>query len=278
MTIVRATLREAASRRLLLAVLILTAVFVAVFLAGFTFARRELAAEADPVEAAVVTTLLTVLGLYVASFLSAFLALFLSAGSVSSEIDSGQLHAVLARPLPRWSWLLQRWLGLVVVVVGYTLLLGTSLLLVARWVAGYQAVRPAVGLALMALQALTLLTLGVLGSTRLSTLANGAVVFFAFGLAWLAGLVEFIGEMIANPAMQQVGVVTSLLIPSDALWRGASAALSSPTFLAASATAGEMGLPFTGVALPSAALLTWSLCYIPVLLALAVRAFARRDL
>lgn len=280
MTIVRATLREAASRRLLLAVVVLTVVFVAVFTGGFAFARGQLAAEVnDPLEAAVASTVLTVLGLYVASFLAAFLALFLAAGSVSSEVDSGQLHAVLARPLPRWSWLLQRWLGLAVVVVGYTLLLGVSLLLVARWATGYQAVRPAVGLGLMALQALTLLTLGVFGSTWLSTLANGAVVFFAFGLAWMAGLVQFVGTVLDNPAMERVGLVTSLLVPSDALWRGASAALSSPAFLAASGAAGDaFGLPFTGTALPSPSFLAWSLLYIPLLLVLAVRTFARQDL
>ena len=280
MTIVRATLREAASRRLLLAVAILSVVFVSMFILGFTFAKGQLATEEDPFEAAMSSTLLTVMGLYVASFLAAFLALFLSSGSVSSEIDSGQLHAVLARPLPRWSWLLQRWLGLAIVVVAYTGALGGALLLVARWAVGYQAVNPAAGLGLMALQSLTLLTLGVFGSTRLSTLANGAVVFFAFGLAWLAGLVEFVGTMISNPGMQQVGVVTSLLVPSDALWRGASAALSSPTVLAAAGLAGE-GLdevPFLGTTLPSPALLIWSLLYVPVLLALAAHRFQNRDL
>lgn len=277
MTILRATLREAASRRLLLAVLVLTAVFVAVFAVGFAFARGHMAGV-PPLEVAFASTVLTVLGLYVASFLAAFLALFLSAGSVSGEVDSGQLHALLARPLARWSWLLQRWLGLAIVVVGYTLLLGGSLLVVARWATGYQAVRPAAGLGLMALQTLTLLTLGVLGSTRLSTLANGAVVFFAFGLAWLAGFVEFVGGIIDNPAMERIGVLTSLLIPSDALWRGASAALSSPAFLAASSAAGEVGLPFVGLTLPSRALLVWSLLYVPALLALAIRAFSRRDL
>jgi Cu-processing system permease protein len=278
-TIVRATLREAASRRLLTAVAVLSAVFVAVFVVGFWFAKGQLATEVDPFEASLSATLLTVLGLYVASFLAAFLALFLSAGSVSSEIDSGQLHAVLARPLPRWSWLLQRWLGLAIVVVAYTIALGGALLLVARWAVGYQAVNPVAGVALMALQSLTLLTLGVFGSTRLSTLANGAVVFFAFGLAWLAGLVEFVGNMLQNPAMQRVGVVTSLLVPSDALWRGASAALSSPAVLSALRLGGDGDYPpFIGTALPSTALLIWSLLYVPVLLALAVRGFQRRDL
>lgn len=280
MTIVRATLREAASRRLLSAVAILSLVFVALFILGFWFARGHMAAEPDPFEASLTATLLTVMGLYVASFLAAFLALFLSAGSVSSEIDSGQLHAVVARPLPRWSWLLQRWLGLAIVVVAYTAALGGALLLVARWAVGYQALNPVVGLALMALQSLTLLTLGLWGSTRLSTLANGAVVFFAFGVAWLAGLIEFVGTALNNPGMQNIGVVTSLLVPSDALWRGASAALSSPGVLSAARSVGEDAgqIPFLGTTLPSPALLTWSLLYVPVLLALAVRRFQRRDL
>jgi len=282
-TIVAMTLREAASRRLLLAVVILSVVFVALVTLGFALAQDVLAAEvaADGAEDDAGASLLTLLGLYVASFLAAFLALFLSAGSVSSEIDSGQLHAVLARPLPRWSWLLQRWLGLAIVVVLYVVLLGGSLLLVARFTIGYQAVRPVTGLALMALQALTLLTLGVLGSTRMSTLANGAVVFFAFGLAWMSGLIEFVGGVIDNAGMERVGVVTSLLIPSDALWRGASAALSSPTFLAFAEVLAEDdigGFPFTGLTLPSPALLTWSLLYIPALLLLATRTFSRRDL
>ncbi len=280
MPVLRATLREAASRRLLLAVAVLTAVFVALFTIGALFLRDQLAQEAaaDPVESAFVGTLLTVLGLYVASFLAAFLALFLSAGAVSSELESGQLHAVLARPIARGRWLLERWLGFAVVAVAYTLALGTLLLLVSRLVVGYESVRPVVGLALMALQTLTLLTLGVLGSTRLSTLANGAVVFFAFGMAWMSGLVEFIGTIVDNPSMERVGVVVSLLVPSDALWRGASAALSSPAFLAIAGQNEEFGLPFTGLALPALPFLAWSIALVPLMLALAIRSFSRRDL
>ena len=274
MPVIRATLREAASRRLLVAVAVLTVVFVALFAVGAGLLDDRLAADPDR---AIAATLLTVLGLYVASFLASFLALFLSAGAVSSELDSGQLHAVLARPISRARWLVERWVGFALVAVTYTLALGGLLLLVSRLLLGYQAMRPGVGLALMALQTLTLLTLGVLGSTRLSTLANGAVVFFAFGLAWMSGLVEFIGEAVENAAMERIGVVVSLLVPSDALWRGASAGLSSSAFLAA--TSGQdFGLPFTSLALPSAAFLAWSVALVPLMLLLATRVFARRDL
>lgn len=278
MTIVRMTLREAASRRLLLAVVVLSAIFVGLFALGFWFASNEFEKQDTPAfDKAVTSTMLTVLGLYVTSFLAAFLALFLSAGSVSSEIDSGQLHAVLARPITRWSWLVQRWTGFAIVVATYVLLLGGSLLVVSRIMVGYEAVKPFTGLGLMILQSLTLLTIGILGSTRLSTLANGAVVFFAFGLAWMSGLIEFIGRTIDNSAMEHIGVITSLLIPSDALWRGASAALSSPVMLA-SYSSEDFELPFTAVNLPSVAMLTWSILYVPALLLLAGRTFSRRDL
>ena len=60
--------------------------------AGGLSAREELLA---------VSTLLLVLGLYGVQFLGALLALFLGVASVSPEIDSGILHAVLARPLSR---------------------------------------------------------------------------------------------------------------------------------------------------------------------------------
>ena len=58
------------------------------------------------------STFLVLLGLYGVQFLAALLALFLGAASVSPEIDSGALHAVLARPLSRLEYLLGRFLAL----------------------------------------------------------------------------------------------------------------------------------------------------------------------
>lgn len=137
MPVLRATFREAASRRLLLAVVVLTVVFVALFATGALLLRGALdRGGADVVESAIASTLLTVLGLYVASFLASFLALFLSAGAVSAELDSGQLHAVLARPISRGRWLLERWLGLAIVAVAYTLALAALLLLASRLIVG----------------------------------------------------------------------------------------------------------------------------------------------
>lgn len=277
--IARLTLQEVINRRLVLWCAVLSVAFLALFTAGFAFIRTRFASEPDPQDEFRVfaATLVTVLGLYVVSFLASFLALFLSVGAVSSEADSGVLQAVLARPLRRRSWLLQRWGACAAIAMAYTVVMAGALLVIARIFAGYAPLDPARTIALIAAEAVLLLTLGMLGSTRLSTLANGVVVFSLFGLAWLAGIIEFVGEVIANRAMVNLGIAVSLFVPSDALWRGASYYAQSPGFITEALAQGG-GLPFSATAPPSPALLWWSAAYVALLLVLAVRAFARRDL
>lgn len=276
--IARLTLQEVISRRLVLWCAVLSVAFLALFTAGFAFLRGRFDDAPDPegIVPLFAATLVTVLGLYVVSFLASFLALFLSVGAVSSEADSGVLQAVLARPLRRRSWLLQRWGACAAIAIAYTVLMAGALLGIARLFSGYAPLDPWRAVGLIAAEAVLLLTVGMLGSTRLSTLANGVVVFSLFGLAWLAGVIEFVGETIANRAMVNLGIAVSLFVPSDALWRGASYYAQSPSFV--TEVLSEGGLPFSATSPPSAALLWWASGYVVLLLTLAVRAFAKRDL
>ena len=278
LTIARFSLHEAVSRRLMLAGLLLSAVFVLLFGLGFAFLYGKASEMPDRTGLLLLSaaTLQTTLGLYAVHFLTSFLALLLTVGAVSSEIDSGTLHAVLARPIRRSSYLLGRWLAFSGLVTLYTLLMAGALLLVARLVAGYEVPDAPRAVGLMALSAVVLLTLSLFGSTLLPTIANGVVVFSLFGLAWLAGIIEFIGGLVANQAMVNLGVVVSLIVPSDALWRGASYFIQSDTFLAAAA--GRAALPFASSIPPTAALVVWSALHPLVLLGGALGAFARRDL
>ena len=279
LTITRLSVKEAVSRRLLLAGALLSLAFLVLFALGFNALYSRAASEAGQTETAQVGGIMTMLGVYIVQFLVAFLALFLATGAVSSEVDSGTLHAILARPLSRRSWLGQRWLAFAGTIAVYAVLMAGILLMIARVIAGYGAVAPLRAISLLVLEGLVLLSLGFLGSTLWSTLANGAVAFSLFGMAWLAGIIEFAGEMVGNDLMRNIGIAVSLLVPSDALWRGAAYYLQSPAFLAVSAVddAGGAG-PFGGSAPPSAALIGWSIAYVVLLLAVAARRFAHRDL
>jgi Cu-processing system permease protein len=276
--VARWTLLEAVRRRLVLAAVLLSAAFVVLFAVAFSilYGRARSVEDQDGVFLVFAGTLQTVLGLYAVQFLAAFLALLLSVGAISSEVESGTLHAVLARPLRRSEYLLGRWLASAGLLAGYVTVMATSLLLVARVVADYQPVDPVRAVLLMVLEAVLLLTVGLLGSTFLPTLANGVVLFSLFGLAWMGGIVEFVGDTVGNQTMVDLAVAVSLLFPSDAIWRAASYYLQPPTFLGVAVSRG--GIPFAALTPPTAALLAWALAYPAAALLGALRTFARRDL
>jgi ABC-type transport system involved in multi-copper enzyme maturation permease subunit len=280
LTIARFTVHEAVSRRLILAASLLSLVFLGLYALGFTllFAKTQplAGARASANEVATAGAILTVLGLYAVHFLSSILALFLTVGAISSEIDSGTLHAVLARPIRRADVVIGRWLAYAGLIAIYVTVMAGSILMLAWLISSYQAFDPIRTIALMTLGALVLLTVSLLGSTLLSTLANGVVAFTLFGLAWLGGIVEFAGNMVQNSAMVNLGIAISLLVPSDGIWKAASFYAQSPLFLAISGAGGR--IPFIGAAPPTLAFVLWSVAYPAVFLALAVRAFSRRDL
>ncbi len=286
--IARFTLLEAISRRLILAGVAISAGYLGLYALGFHFAYDK-ALENSPTAQSrlalgVAFAILTLFGIYVVNYLASFLALFLSVGAVSGEIDSGTLHAVLARPLARSEFILGRWFGYGILVCAYVLLMTGAVLLIAKLIAGYDVPDPAPALLLMLLETVLLLTISLFGSTLMPTLANGVVTFTMLGLAWLAGIIEFVGRLLSaapdstgSQAMLNIGTAVSLLIPSDALWRGASFYLEPPSLLAAIGTA-RAGIPFFAVAPPATPLIFWSLGYVAVVLAGAVLAFSHRDL
>src|SRR5262252_6750355 len=185
--IARFTLQEAVSRRLVLAGIVISLGFVGLYALGFHFAYdRSLDASSNASTEARLTlgvafATLTLFGVYVINYLSSFLALFLSVAAVSGEIDSGTLHAVLARPLKRSEFIVGRWLGYACMLSVYIAAMTGLVLLVARLIAGYEVPDPVPALLLILLEGILLLTLSLFGSTILPTLANGVVVFTLLG-------------------------------------------------------------------------------------------------
>jgi Cu-processing system permease protein len=281
LTVARFTIQEAISRRLILAGVVLSMAFLGLFTLGFSLIYHNDSELSGPLSnaqsRAMFGTIMSVLGLYAINFLAGFLALFLSVGAISSEIDSGALHAVLARPLRRAEFVVGRWLAYAGLIGAYVGLMAGSLLLAARLISGYSTPDPLRATLLMMLAAIVLLTVSLLGSTLLSTLANGVVVFSLFGLAWLAGIIEVIGSALSNEAMLNIGTAVSLLIPSDAIWRGASYYVLSPLYLAG-VRASHEGILIVGHSPPATAMVIWGLLYPLALLGGAVLAFSRRDL
>jgi Cu-processing system permease protein len=279
--ITRFTIQEAVSRRLILAGIVLSAIFLGLFTYGFNLLHADAASgeagfRGREVVTLAMSSLLTLMGLYAVNFLASFLALFLSVGAVSGEIDGGTLHAVLARPIRRSQYIMGRWLAYVAIIAIYVAaMVGILLVIVAR-ISGVVPPDPLRLIGLLVLSGVLLTTISLLGSTLMSTLANGVVSFTLFGFAWLAGAIEFVGGVLSNQGMVNVGIAVSLLIPSDALWRGASYYAQTNDFLAM--VASRSPIPLASSVPPAGTFIAWALAYPLVLLALATWSFAHRDL
>lgn len=269
------TFHEARRRQLLVVGMGLALVFLLLYALAFYAIRSGLVrqmgdATSQPVRQ--MQTTFTLLGLYAVNFLIVILSVLISVDTISGEIASHSIQSVLTKPLQRWEVMLGKWLGLAAIITASVALMGGGVALIARAASGYFLNNLLGGLTLMALEGWILLALTLLGGTLFSTLTNGVIVFMLFGLAFLGGWTEQVGSLLENETAVRIGIVSSLLMPTEALWRKA-ADLMQPTSVSV-----LLAGPFATASVPSAAMVVYAVIYGMAALAAALYAFGRRDL
>ena len=279
LTIAGLTLREAARRRVVRALLVLTVVLLA--LSAWGFSRlvgldTELGTMTSG-EARLVASLLLNLIMFGMSLIAAIGTAFLAGPTLAGEVESGQALALLARPVRRSAVLFGKWLGLVAFGCSYAVLAGLAQILVVRATVGYWPPAPAAGLALLAAETVVLLTLALLLSSVVSPMASGIVAVGLFGATWVAGVVGGIGGALGNEGVERVGTVSRIILPTDGLWRGAMNAFQDPGALLQMGQ-GEQGFPFLADAPLAPAYLAWAAVWIAVVWGLTALSFQRRDI
>ena len=277
-TIAGLTLREAARRRVLRAIGVLTLVLLGLSAWGFS----RLTAETDlgaltTGEARLVASQLLNLVMYGLSLIAASGTAFLAGPTVAGEIESGMALSVVARPVRRGAVLLGKWVGLVAFGAGFVTVAGLAQFLIVRLTVGYWPPQPVAALALLAAQTAVLLTLALLLSTVLSPMASGIVAVGLFGATWIAGVVGGIGDALGNEDVARVGTISRMILPTDGLWRGAMYALQDPSVLASFGAEME-GFPFLSLESVTWAYLGWVVVWAVLVLGLATTVFRRRDL
>jgi len=268
------TFREARRRKILWAALGLGLAFIALYSLGFynfyvDMIRRSRGRNVF-IDSGFSTFVLA--GLYVISFLGVMLAVLTSVATLPGEISSHTVQALAAKPLRRRAILLGKWLGLALMLTGYILLLAGGIVAATWIISGYVAPNVFAGVPLIALQAVIMLTVCILGGTRLSTIANGVVAFMLYGIAFVGGWIETIGSFAHNETAVDIGILSSLLVPSEAMWKMASYAMQPPALRGLSIS------PFSLAIAPSTAMLVYAIAYTLGFLALAIHSFDRRDL
>jgi ABC-type transport system involved in multi-copper enzyme maturation permease subunit len=274
LTVAALTLREAARRRVLRSLAVMTVVLLSLSAWGFSRLDAEFGTLTSGEARLAASTVLNLV-MFGLSLIAALGTAFLAGPTIAGEIESGTALAVLARPVRRSAVLLGKWLGLVVFGSGFVALAGLAQFLIVWATMGYWPPEPVTGLALLAVQTTVLLTLGLLLSTVISPMASGIVAVGLFGATWIAGVVGGVGQALGNEGVARVGTVSRMLLPTDGLWRGAMHAIQHP---AMARLPGFDGHPFLGDAPLTTTYLAWTCLWAVLVLGLTGIAFQRRDL
>jgi ABC-type transport system involved in multi-copper enzyme maturation permease subunit len=274
-TIARLTFREASRRWILWVALLLGIVFLIIYGIGFNEIDKDINQQAGDqplLEFNEIYNFLLMAGLYAVNFLTVMMAVLTSVDTLSGEISSGTIHTLVSKPLQRWEIVIGKWLGFAGMLLLYLLLMGGGVLLTTYFLTGYIPPAPMQGISLMAFNALLLLSVSLLGGSTLSTLANGVLVFGLYGVAFIGGWIEQFGSLLNNQTAINIGVLCSLIMPSEALWKRAAYEMQSPVVAALGFS------PFTTNSVPSPLMLIYAGIYMLTFLYLAIRQFSRRDL
>ncbi len=282
LVIARLTIQEASRRRLLLALLVLTLIVVGFSAWGFhkiTAVTRD-GTPLQPAEAALITSQLLIVVTFMYSGVLALSAAVVAGPLISSEVESGLLLSMLARPLRRSEVVIGKWLGLAVLIAIYAS--GSAILEMGAvdWATNYIPPHPVDLILYVGAEGLALLSLGLLLSTRLSGITGGVIALVAWLMGWIGGVVGDIGQGLQNQALENIGIISHLILPTDGLWRGAVYAMEPDAVLATLRAAGVVARanPFSAVDPPPIPFLAWVVVWFGGMLALAIWSFRTREI
>lgn len=268
------TIKEIIRRRILLVTIILAVVYLALYATGVHYGYKDMEAQGGPLKVLIGAQFLA-LGLYFGSFIIAFLAVMAAVGAISSDIENGAILAIVPRPVRRSEIVLGKFLGYGLVLSVFAVIFYVAVLVIIRINTGMSVPVRAGALGLFCLQPLVLLAVTLLGTTFLSTLANGVASFMLYSVGFVGGMLEQIGHLAGSQVLINIGILSSLVMPVDAIYRKIVYDLLSMSGVSYSAY--TLG-PFGAASEPSIWMLCYTGLYLLFFLAMAVRVFSRRDI
>ena len=266
------TFREAARRRILWtalgAAVILLAIFaVALRLQVLEFQGRPM----SPFVRYQVESGMLMVGLYTCDLLAVVMTILTSIDTIAGEITSGTIQAIATKPIARWQILGGKFVGFVAMIVAFVALTFCGTILVAYAATGVLPEHPIRGFMLISGECVLVLTVSLYLGTRFTTLTVGVLALGLQAVAFMGGWLEQVSGFSQSEHIVTLGVITSLLMPSESLWRRAAFEMQTPL-------AGSLSFsPFANVSIPSNAALVYATLFATCVLIAALFRLSRRD-
>jgi ABC-type transport system involved in multi-copper enzyme maturation permease subunit len=267
------TFREAARKKILWTALLAGLAFLMVFGIGLRFQVGDFRNSAVPpfLRYQVISAMLMI-GLYTVDLLAVVMTTLTSVDTISGEITSGTIHAIATKPMARWQILIGKWLGFVAMAAVYVAIMFGGAIAEGYWIGGVMAQHPVRGGLLVFLECIVALSITFMFGTWLSTLTSGVITLGLLGVAFLGGWLEQMSGFTEGSRLAMVGIISSLVMPSEAIWRRAAFEMESPL-------SGSLQFsPFADVSIPSIAMIGYAILYLLIALSIAVYHFGERDL
>ena len=267
------TFREAARKKMLWMALGAGGAFLILFGTGLHFQAKDFAAHGmSPIFRREISFTMVTMGLYAVDLLAVLMTILTSVDTLSGEIASGTIQAIATKPIPRWQVLMGKWFGFLGMLTAYIAIMVLGVNVVAYAMAGVIARHLIRGLSLMWMESIVLLSVTFVLGTYFSAFTNGVLALGLHGLAFLGGWIEQFGAISQTPRAVNVGIIASVLMPSEALWRRAAFEMQSPLANAMRVS------PFSTLSVPSMSMVVYAGLYVTIALALAIRRFSQQDL
>ena len=267
------TFREAARKKILWTALLVGLGFLVLFGAALNYQIEDFGARSTaPFIRYQILSAMLMLGLYTVDLLAVVVTILTSVDTISGEISSGTIHAIATKPIPRWQVLIGKWMGFAGMIAAYVAIVFGGTIAVGYWIGHVAPENPLHGGLLVYLECLLALTVTFLFGTWFSTLTNGVIVLGLHGLAFMGGWLEQMSGFTESARLVAVGVVSSLVMPSEAIWRRAAFEMQAPL-------AGSLPFsPFANVSIPSSTMIGYAGVYLLVALGISIYHFHLRDL
>jgi ABC-type transport system involved in multi-copper enzyme maturation permease subunit len=267
------TFREAARRKILWTALLAAAAFLALFGTGMHFQVKDPHfARIPPVLRAQAISSILQIGFYAIDMLAVLMTVLTSVDSISGEIASSTIHAIATKPIHRWQLLFGKWLGFAAMVGVYVAVVFGGVFSIGYFIGGVHPREAWQGGSLIYLECLLVLTMTFLFGTIFSTLTNGVIVLGLHGIAFIGGWLEQIGYVTQSDRLVNLGILSSVIMPSESIWRRASYVMQSSIARSLDFS------PFATRSAPSTTMMLYAIAYLLVALCLALYRFQQRDL
>src|SRR2546428_7413763 len=187
LVVARQVINEAARRRLLLALVLLTLVVIALTVWGVSRVDdlRNAGQPLSDAQKKTIVSQLLILVMFMFSWVLSLAAVFVASPAISGELESGVALAILARPISRPEYVVGKWLGLAALVVVYGLGAGLVEILAVQAGSGYQPPHPFEFLGFVFGEGIVILTLALMLSTRVARLVRGGIAAILLCIAWM---------------------------------------------------------------------------------------------